>query len=548
MQHAASPTAARRTRRTVRFKINLAIGLIFSLVVGLLIGYAYYTDRQNSLQLAIGQAKGMNAFYFDSLNTLMLGDAMEEREVLRQKMLELPGVVEVRMNRGDAVRKRYGDGLPSAQPVDELDRRGLAGESLVDISEKDGERIVTVVEPYLLTRDTRGTDCLECHRRIEPGTVGGAVRISYSLAEADAMALASLWQKLGVIALFMFLAMVALTRVLNRVVIRPVKEVVERVRDIAAGEGDLTQSLDERSGDELGELAHWFNAFVGRLRGMIGDIGGQVGELSGAAAEMTRMTEHTRASVLAQRSGTDQVATAMTEMAATVEVVARNAGDAAHAAARADEQAGKGRAVMEETIAAISRLADEVDAAAGVIQRLEQESSDISVVLDVIRSIAEQTNLLALNAAIEAARAGEQGRGFAVVADEVRTLAERTQHSTQEIQRMIESLQSGAKEAVQVMSRGRQQAGESVEAAGRAGATLDAITTDVDNIAAMSRQIALAAEEHSGVSAEINRNVVAINEAASTTADDSASVAAASQRLSEVAQRLGALVAQFKVD
>jgi methyl-accepting chemotaxis protein len=548
MQNAAAPTADKRARRTVRFKINLAIGVIFSLVVGLLIGYAHYTDRENSLQLAIAQAKGMNAFYFDSLNTLMLADAMEEREVLRQKMLELPGVVDVRINRGDAIRKRYGDGLPSAQPVDGLDHRGLAGESLVELTEQDGERIVTVVEPYLLTRDPRGTDCLECHRRVEPGTVGGAVRVSYSLAEADAMALATLWQKLGVIALCMLLAIAALTLVLNRVVIRPVNEVVERVRDIAAGEGDLTQTLNERSNDELGELAHWFNAFVGRLRGMIGEIGGQVGELSGAATEMTRLTEHTRTSVLSQRSGTDQVATAMTEMAATVEAIAGNAGDAAQAAARADEHAGKGRAVMEETIAAISRLADEVDAAAGVIQRLEQESSAISVVLDVIRSIAEQTNLLALNAAIEAARAGEQGRGFAVVADEVRTLAERTQQSTQEIQRMIESLQNGATQAVQVMNRGRQQAGESVEAAGRAGATLDAITTDVDNIAGMSRQIALAAEEHSGVSAEINRNVVAINEAASTTAEDTERVAAASQRLTEVAGQLGTLVRQFKVD
>ncbi|HPE79069.1 MAG TPA: methyl-accepting chemotaxis protein [Gammaproteobacteria bacterium] len=535
-----------RYRLSVRLKINLALSAVF-LVVGLLVmGYSYVEERAKNLELAITQLKGMNAFYFDSLNTLMLADAMEERQALRDKMLELPGILDVRVNRGDAIIKKFGPGLPDEAAVDELDRLALSGESVVEIGERDGHRIVTIVEPYRLTEDTRGTDCLECHRRVESGTVGGAIRLSYSLQQADSLAVAGLVKKFAVLASLFIVGLIALYALLNRVVVRPVVEMKNRLQDIATGNGDLTKVLKESSDDELGECAHWFNSFVGKLRAMILEIFDNAGELRKASDSMEHIAQQTSTNVLRQQTETDQVATAMNQMAAAVQEVSRNATQAADAALRADDEARQGKDIMGQTSRAIDALAGEVETAGGVIQQLAKDSNDISVVLDVIRGIAEQTNLLALNAAIEAARAGEQGRGFAVVADEVRTLAERTQRSTQEIQKMIESLQRRAKDAVDVMQRGQHQAKASVEQAAQAEASLQTITRVVCDISDMCTQIAAAAEQQDKVSTEINRNVGNISGLASQTAADAGKVAGANHQMTDMAEGLQGLLRQFR--
>ena len=535
-----------RYRLSVRLKINLALSAVF-LVVGLLVmGYSYVEERAKNLELAITQLKGMNAFYFDSLNTLMLADAMEERQTLRDKMLELPGMLDVRVNRSDAIIQKFGPGLPAEAAVDELDRLALSGESVVEIGERDGHRTVTIVEPYRLTEDTRGTDCLECHRRVESGTVGGAIRLSYSLQQADSLAFAGLVKKFAVLASLLIVALIALYALLNRVVVRPVVEMKNRLQDIATGNGDLTKVLKESSDDELGECAHWFNSFVGKLRAMILEIFDNAGELRKASDSMEQIAQQTNTNVLRQQTETDQVATAMNQMAAAVQEVSRNATQAADAALRADDEARQGKDIMGQTSRAIDALAGEVETAGGVIQQLAKDSNDISVVLDVIRGIAEQTNLLALNAAIEAARAGEQGRGFAVVADEVRTLAERTQRSTQEIQKMIESLQRRAKDAVDVMQRGEYQAKASVEQAAQAEVSLQTITRVVCDISDMCTQIAAAAEQQDKVSTEINRNVGNISGLASQTAADAGKVAGANRQMTNMAEGLQGLLRQFR--
>jgi methyl-accepting chemotaxis protein len=280
---------------------------------------------------------------------------------------------------------------------------------------------------------------------------------------------------------------------------------------------------------------------------MITEVTSSTTVMAESSNNLMGITELTSQGVNQQRSQIEQVATAMNEMTATVQEVANHAQQAADSANEADQEAGHGSEVVYETIQSIDSLATEVEHAAGVIRKVESDSVQIGTVLDVIRSIAEQTNLLALNAAIEAARAGEQGRGFAVVADEVRTLASRTQQSTQEIQDMIEQLQTGAREAVTAMSNSQDKAQVTVEHAKSAGQTLEEITRKVATISQMNLQIATAAEQQSSVSEEINQNVVEISRVAEESAGGAKTTAAASGELSELAQQLQGLIAQFRV-
>ncbi|WP_127477581.1 HAMP domain-containing methyl-accepting chemotaxis protein [Sulfurivermis fontis] len=312
-------------------------------------------------------------------------------------------------------------------------------------------------------------------------------------------------------------------------------------------EGDLTTRANYKAQDELGRVATAFNRMGERFHSMVQQLSGATGQLAAAAEETSAITEQTSSGIRQQQSETEQVATAMNEMTATVQEVAHSAASAAEAAHKADDEALAGKQVVTRTIDVIDSLASEVEKAAGVIHQLEQDSEQIGTVLDVIRGIAEQTNLLALNAAIEAARAGEQGRGFAVVADEVRTLASRTQQSTAEIQGMIEKLQTGAANAVKVMEASRAQAQAGVEQVAQAGASLDSITRAVGTINDLNAQIASAAEEQSSVAEEINRNIVNISQVAEQTSQGAQQTAAASEELARLAEQLQGLVGQFRI-
>ena len=323
-----------------------------------------------------------------------------------------------------------------------------------------------------------------------------------------------------------------------------VSQLTEASRKMAAG--DLTVRSQHESRDELGEIANAFNTICDKFRTVVKELGGTTIQLAAAAEETSVITGESSVRIKQQQSETEQVATAMTEMAATVQDVARNAAEAEQSALQADTLTNNGRAVAEQALNATRDLAREVEQAAQVIHNLEADSNTIGGVLDVIRGIAEQTNLLALNAAIEAARAGEQGRGFAVVADEVRTLAGRTQESTQEIQSMIERLQHGTKEAVTAMQRGQQKAEHSLAQVEQADQALNEINQAVSRIKDMNAQIATAAEQQGAVADEINRNIVSINDLSVQSAQGAEQTAVASTQQAQLAADLQAMAGKFR--
>jgi len=308
----------------------------------------------------------------------------------------------------------------------------------------------------------------------------------------------------------------------------------------------LMQWIYTQSTDDVGEIELAMKMQSSELRAVVGRVSDSSLSLKGSVDDLSSIIEKTNKRIHEQQVQTDQVATAMNEMSSTVHEVARNAAHAAEATLEAQHAAQAGQQVVNNTITSISEVSSSVDQASEVINKLNDNAGNITSIVEVIRGIADQTNLLALNAAIEAARAGEQGRGFAVVADEVRTLAQRTQTSTQEIQEMVENLQAGSDQAVKMMQEGREKSEVCVQHATDAGEMLNNITHAVSIVSDVNTQIATAAEEQSAVAEEINMNVVNINEAAQGTANDAVRTSEISQQLSEEAYRQQQLVTQFQ--
>ncbi len=332
---------------------------------------------------------------------------------------------------------------------------------------------------------------------------------------------------------------------ITRQIIIPLNQTLQVAERVASG--DLSHNLISLRQDELGQLQRAMQSMTVGLRELIGGISEGVTQIASAAEQLSSVTEQTSAGVNSQKVETDQVATAMNEMAATVQEVARNAEEASEAAVAADQQAREGDKVVGEAIAQIERLATEVGHSTEAMGHLKRESDKIGSVLDVIKSVAQQTNLLALNAAIEAARAGEAGRGFAVVADEVRSLAQRTQKSTEEIEELIVGLQSGTQQVATIMDNSRGLTDSSVELTRRAGSALANITRTVSTIQAMNSQIATAAEQQSAVAEEINRSVLNVRDVSEQTSSASEETAASSAELARLGIYLQTLVGRFRI-
>lgn len=354
-------------------------------------------------------------------------------------------------------------------------------------------------------------------------------------------------RNIGII-VFLIIALILgiITYLIIRSIITPVARITQVISRIEVSK-DLTLRCDVSTQDELGEIAQHFNSMVGSFQQLIEQVIESVGTINTSSKSVSQNAMLASEGVAQQLNETDMVATAITEMGATIDEIAKTTELAAHKAGKTHDNAQMGQTEVEQTILKIRQLSEQINTSVSVVDELERDSETIGSVLDVIRGIAEQTNLLALNAAIEAARAGEQGRGFAVVADEVRSLAMRTQSSTQEIANIIQTLQSRTRAIVQLMDTSQKQGAESAEQAAAAGELLKLINNDVRNIMDMSTQIAAAIEEQSMVAAEVNKNVVVIRDIAEDSSRAADANASASDELRTRAEYLVSAVSHFKI-
>jgi methyl-accepting chemotaxis protein len=445
---------------------------------------------------------------------------------------------------------------------------------LVDLRkqvESGGDKVIHRIDPetnslHYMRAVQLTTDCMSCHgdpatsptadgrdilgfpmENWSVGDMHGANHVVLPMEPVDGQVASFIMTGLMWTAPVVLVATVIFVLLLSMMFGRPVRRLIERVRDIAEGEGDLTQRIDVRSQDELGQLGKYFNLFIEKVHEVISTVARTTDGVAAAATEIASTSDQMRSGMAEQTSQVTQVSAAVEEMSASVIEVARKSADAARNADEAGEAATQGNQIVDQTVAEMNSISDAVTASSASVKDLGKRGEQIGEIIEVINDIADQTNLLALNAAIEAARAGEHGRGFAVVADEVRKLADRTTQATEEIASSIQAIQTETTSAVERMDAGSRQVGEGVSKATEAGKSLAQIVNNSREVASMIQSIAAATEQQSATSEEVARSIESIAAVSEQSRDGSEQAAQAAEDLSREALRLQELVGQFKV-
>ncbi|MCX7672419.1 MAG: methyl-accepting chemotaxis protein [Thiobacillaceae bacterium] len=531
--------------RHVAAKVLAVAAVVFVIELGLSLYYTHHTLKRQAEDFVASETATLVDGYFDGLNKLMLAGGMDQRGELRQTYRRRANIVEARVVRGPAVVGQYGPGLADEAPVDALDQRALAGEEVRLIEDTPQGRRLTLIRPYRATANTRSVNCLGCHQ-VPSGTVLGAVRISYDLAPVDAAIRASALTSAGIhIALFStgFILMILL---MLRFVTRPLKQLAQTMARMER-DSDLSLRAPVLSRDEIGAAAAAFNAMIDRFCSLLGRVHEASNQLGQATHRLVAAATRSQDSVAHQLADTEALAGEIRTMAASAREVAGRIDEVAQAAQAADTQAHSGTRTAADSLAAIEAMNAQLKEAVAVIRRLDADSREVSQVLGLIREIAEQTNLLALNAAIEAARAGEQGRGFAVVADEVRTLAGRTQSATGDIERIITKVQQASSEAVGVIQEAEERSHDGVAHMNKTAQALAEIAAAIRRITTMTDQVAENAREQGRVAESVRERVETISQAARVAAEQVKAVRGVGDDLQAMAGDLNAGVERFRL-
>lgn len=529
---------------SVGLKVVIPVALIFFLAIAVISWF--YTDHQQAeakLNI-VSKVESQSTSLFDSLNTMMLsGTITNNRKIIGDKVRQLPNYKEVRVLHGKGHLVKSDD--PEHKVIDDYDKRALNGEKIVEWTEYEGEPALLYIQPYKGTKNHNGVNCLLCHQ-VKEGTVIGAIRITYSMQEEEAKIANAFWVSILLSAIIFSIGITIIFLLIRSVIIKPLSEFRKTVY-IVEDQKDLSQRIHVATQDELGRTAQVFNSLFNEFQQILRDVLNASGQLGGSSVQLADITSGTLKEVDAQNSQIDIIRDVVKNMTEASDKVYESAKNADKSTELAYEDSQQGRGVTKQVATKLDELTVTVTEASEAIKLLVEDSKNISTVLQVIKDIAEQTNLLALNAAIEAARAGEQGRGFAVVADEVRTLAQRTQESTVEINTIIDKLGHNTSYAVEKMAKSNEMAITANELAGTAEQALEKINSATENIREMNGQIVQAVEEQGIITNAIHKNMKQLTEYAISSKAKANETDESGKKLLDISEMLVTLVNKFKV-
>jgi len=526
-------------------KINAALVLIAIAFLSTTVIFFYYDEKKLTESFVERSLESLALNYFDSVNTMMLTGTVANRQLIQNKIQSQDDIVEARIIRSSSLVKVFGEGFDDQKAVDEFERQGISGTKAYDIFERDGKRMMSFISPIRASSDYRGTNCLTCHQ-VKDNEILGAVKVTYDLSKVDQQIINSITQA-GILQLVItIISFWLLSLTINKLIFKRLKRLSKTINDVEKNL-DLNKEIKVHHNDELGAVSVALNSMMQKFRKSFLSISSATDKLIDSAKSVDEISNLTREAVLNQKNGTDSVAAAINELDSSACEVHRNTQTAADNSVSAREKATQGLELVEQAKDGIALLRDQVIDNTTMITALSDKTHEVGGVLEVITSIAEQTNLLALNAAIEAARAGEQGRGFAVVADEVRSLATRTRESIDQIQATIKGLQIDAGNAVNSMNEVSQQANEKAEDVTNVASLLVEITSQISGLDDLNTQIASAAQQQNLAADEINVNVVNISDVAEQSSEDAIRGKEISEQLLELAYELNQQLSQFKM-
>lgn len=520
-------------RSTITFKILVALAIVFTFLLAISTYFQYSQQKQLVNSVLSEQLHDKASNYFDSLNMMMLTGTMAQKETLRQKALAQEGIENVRVLRADAVSKLYGPGNDNQTPVDDIDKRALAGETVIEPFSADWGKGLVIALPMKSSENYRGTNCVACHMAPE-GEVLGAIRLEYNLSHVNSLINTQTMTAIGIMAVISFAGFVLTMGLIRKIIVRPLQQ-TSRFMTQVSSDKNLSTRLPEQSKDEIGTLANSINSFMGTVSDSLERVQDTSHKLNASAEQAASDQQNETAEVQNNIEGIQAQQVNVEQATLTASELINHTADVACKSANQAHDASS----------EIKNLVSSIEEVKHKILTLNEQTGEVSAILSVIRGIADQTNLLALNAAIEAARAGEQGRGFAVVADEVRNLASRTAEATGSIESIIHQFQQGSEESLTSADRVCEQAHQSSTDIDTLSVEMNGVVEEMKQVLAHAKNIQQQTQSTTHATEDVQQKVETITSHADNTSQSAAETRGISNDLEELSDHLESLINQF---